>query len=244
MAEQIGTIVKAGDELKKDESGMVFKMGVDKYTYSLFTPALIATAKENLGNRVKVTYTMSDDGKYRNVQAIELAKESEESTSPQPKKQWGKPPEEQADIRQQVAVYVVKDLFIADKLREDHPRVIAMNAWLGEQLPGKIPAPVRTVPRESVKESEGEPKSALEHFKEECKRYGWDAEIQGNQRAISAWLKEEFGVGWKDLTDEAQEQAVKQMRQLADEKAELGWGGGGRPPKAVLPAPTTQGNNQ
>ena len=68
--EQIGTVVKAGLELKPDQSGMLYKLQVEKFTYTLFDAHHQEVATANLGKRVRVMYEMDKTGKYRNVQSI------------------------------------------------------------------------------------------------------------------------------------------------------------------------------
>lgn len=241
MAEQVGVIVKAGDEMKADQSGTVFKMGVDKFTYSLFDTKLQAIAKEHLGKRVKVTYNQSADGKYRNVESIVIAGDGEESTPQKATgaRQWGgKSPEEIASIEAQSAekikaeaARIVADLWIADKLTEDSPRVEAMQAWVWHRLRGElkegakpldkpIDKGVKGLEREAAPLSEEPPKPALERFKDECLRNGWDVKTKKGGDCIASWLTEHFHMKWNDLAEGAQERAIEQMRQMADEKEE------------------------
>lgn len=71
MPEQIGIVVKAGEELNTETGKTNFKLGVDQNLYTLFEEKHMAVAKENLGKGIKVTYEMK--GRFRNVESIEPA---------------------------------------------------------------------------------------------------------------------------------------------------------------------------
>lgn len=265
MAEQIGLIVKAGGELKKDESGMVFKMGVDKFTYSLFDSKLQAFAKENLGKRVKVIYNKSADGKYRNVEDIQLTYEPSNDETREapayPKKQWGRAPEEIASIETQVAAKVTADLLMAGVLAFDSPEGLGLRTWVQTHLPidekllatgarakmvaelaeqeatGQIArrAPDKPIdtPRRSIKEEvdaivaeplseEQTAKLRLGLFKAECKRHGWDWQTKEGGDAIAAWLDRCLGgLRWNQMTAEAQEAKISELKQMAGEKEDV-----------------------
>jgi len=141
MAEHIGVISRAGFEMKRDKSGTVFKMVIDNHTYSLFDPELQKIATDNLGKAVKAIYEMDPTGKFRNVDSIEPATEQEIKVVN------GR----DQVIAQQVAAYIVKDLWIADKLIDGSPEVIALKRWIKAQF-GALPETPKQV---EVKADEG-----------------------------------------------------------------------------------------
>lgn len=152
--------------------------------------------------------------------------------------QWkGRSPEEIASIEAQVAAKLVTEGWVAGKLPDDSPEVQGMLAWIRTRLPFKRDIVVKPLSKGSttkvsasgggVQGAEAErsgqtveepPRSAVERFRDECRRYGWDNTEKAGNAKIVAWLMELFHMKWGELSEEAQERAIEQMQQMADEK--------------------------
>ena len=75
MAEHIGTIESAGNKAAKSGRAVFYMAIIDpKWGYYLFKTEQQKIASENIGKRVKITYTESD--KSRNVESIEPVQEA------------------------------------------------------------------------------------------------------------------------------------------------------------------------
>ena len=123
-----------------------------------------------------------------------------------------KSPEEIASIEQQVAAKLVAELWIADKLEQDSKEVKALRGWLLKQLSEAPAAPVKPAP--DTKKPATSPKNLKVEFNKECKRLGWDVKTEEGLARIRQWLDQHgFVMPWEQLTDEAQEKALKMIKE-------------------------------
>jgi len=231
MTEHIGMLFKAGEETAKSGKD-VFKVGIregDKdWEYTLFDTAHIKVAKENKGKAVKVVAEKGDSG-FWNVKSIEPATDEAVAKAAESAnhngRHYGRSPEERQEIAVQVAVKSVTDLWVADKLNDKDPEVVALRVWLQEHLSAKE-APLEK-PKKPVKVKEQPEKEATRTQRlnaQAVRLWTIDSTKEGaaGVKAFGEWFqKEANGIAWDDLTDEAQENIIKALKKKADKEGKL-----------------------
>ena len=228
MTEHIGMLFKAGEETAKSGKD-VFKVGIregDKdWEYTLFDTAHIKVAKENKGKAVKVVAEKGDSG-FWNVKSIEPATEeamvkAAESANHNGR-HYGRSPEERQEIAVQVAVKSVTELWVADRMSDKDPEVVALRVWLLEQLsaketPPEKPAKAKETPKEESVRIQRLNAQATRVWTSDCTKPG-----TVGAKAFGDWFeKEANGLAWADLTDEAQENIIKALKKKADKEGKL-----------------------
>jgi len=213
--ERTGILTKASEEIAKSGKE-VFKIAVrdgDKdWEYTLFDTAHIAIAKENKGKSVKIEAEKGEAG-YWNIKTIEPAEERKIEPK-QNGKSYGRSPEERKEIATQVAVKSVTDLWIAGKLADGTPEVVALRAWLCERLGTKRAEPIICKKDHPNKEETADnPQSRLAEFVIQMRRLGRENE------AIQAWLWniDKFkNRKWQELSADEQYEVIKLATADAD----------------------------
>lgn len=193
-----GIITAAGQELSGDKTKKVFKLHLEnpKYTYTLFNDSQKEFAEENIGNLVTVEYGMSGDGKYRQVESIELATDAQTTALDS----WDDA------IDTQDAAKIVKDLWITGTITKDDPLVEGLRERCGKLL-GLIPATIE-VPKSTkaptYKDKDGDDVSrATDAQKERLKKMLGTPDDDSFTNAIRTRLGDEV-LRIKDLSkDEA-----------------------------------------
>lgn len=214
-----------GKELEKLTFQARNQEGKD-FWYSTLRTSLFDAIRNNKEIEADVKETETEYGTNRNVSEVYVDGKAMGAVKGQGTRQWGgKSPEEIASIEAQSrakieaeAAKLVMEGWIAGKLTDDSPLVVGMSHWAWHLLGPGLKEGAKPLDKpldKGVEGSEDSGKTLWQRFLAECLRYGWGPK---SVNEIGAWLKEHFGMRWIELSAEAKERAIEQMRQMADLK--------------------------
>ncbi len=150
LSHQSITIKTVGKPSAFGTSGQRIPFASEDKSYVCFISTLFGDII--VGNKIDADVEVRQSGEYVNNVVVQIYRDGKPIV--QPKQVWsgggskGKSPEERKSIEDQVRIYVIADLWKADKLKETDPLVGKMLAWLGE-LPKISPVSKEAIPNDT-----------------------------------------------------------------------------------------------
>lgn len=205
-----GTIISAQNEPNKSGEGESFTVrfrdatGKDWVPFKTFHDSMKdkASALKGVVNGAKITIEKPEGKKFWDLISIEaMTAEDSQAVAIETTNR-------DAAIATQVAAKIVKDLWIADKLKDDNLLVVGLKKWLGTQLNAW---PEKTPPVYADKSGNDPSKATDKHRDELMKLLELDPGFEDDQEEIDNQIALRFGYDAK-MSDAECKDWIKELK--------------------------------